>query len=330
MNKQDKHKLKLMATVLSVSMCIMIIKFIAFFYTGSNAILSDAFESIVNVVAGSFAVFSIYYAAQPSDEDHPYGHGKMEFVAAGLEGGLVLIAALFMIYKSIIGFFHPQKLASIEIGFYLTIVTGLMNLFLGKLLLKKSKVENSLIMKAEGTHLLTDTWSSAALALGLLIIHFTGLFWLDNLLALLFGLFILKEGFGIFRDSLNHLLDEADYGQLQRLVNALEKSRKPGWIDIHNLRIIKYGSRLHVDAHLTLPWYNNLEESHLEVNNFEKTMKGEIGENVEFFIHTDPCIPFVSCQICKIQHCNERKTAFVKEVEWNLKNLLPDAKHKAN
>jgi cation diffusion facilitator family transporter len=328
MTTDENKKFKALVFVLSFSTIIMVLKFIAWRYTGSNAILSDAFESIVNVVAGSFAVFSIYYSSQPKDEDHPYGHGKMEFVAAGFEGGLVLIASLFMIYKAIMGFIHPVIIKSLDVGFIITVIAGGMNFLLGKFLMAKSKKENSLLLKAEGKHLLTDTWSSLALALGLLIIHFTNLLWIDSALALLFGLFILKEGYSIFKESLNHLLDEADFHSLQKLVVALQKSRKTAWIDIHNLRIIKYGSRLHIDAHLTLPWYNNLEESHKEVSDLELSLKEKLGENVEFFIHTDPCIPPISCQICNILQCKERKSPFVKEVEWDLKNILPDAKHR--
>lgn len=324
----ENKKLKTLIWVLLFSTLIMMVKFVAWKFTGSNAILSDAFESIVNVVAGSFAVFSIYYSSQPRDENHPYGHGKMEFVAAGFEGGLVLIASLLMIYNAIKGFFHPVEIQSLNIGLWITLITGGLNFFLGQFLIRYAKKDSSLLLKAEGKHLLTDTWSSLALALGLAIIHFTGMLWIDNALALVFGLFILKEGFKIFRESLNHLLDEADYDQLKKLVQALQESRKTEWIDIHNLRIIKYGSRLHVDAHLTLPWYNNLEDSHLQVSDLESSIKEKIGNNVEFFIHTDPCIPPVSCQICKLHHCPERKAAFLKEIDWDLKNILPDAKHR--
>lgn len=330
MNIEETKRFRTLLFVLIISTFIMALKFIAWKFTASNAILSDAFESIVNVVAGSFAVFSIYYSSQPKDENHPYGHGKMEFVAAGFEGGLVLIASFFMLYKAVHGFFYPAKIESLDVGFFLTLISGSLNFILGRLLISKSRKENSLILKAEGKHLLTDTWSSLALASGLLIIHFTGLVWLDNALAFLFGLFILKEGFSIFRESLNHLLDEADHHQLQRLVDAMQHSRKDEWIDIHNLRIIKYGSRLHVDAHLTLPWYNNLEKSHQQVRDLENLMKEKIGENVEFFIHTDPCIPEFSCHVCKIKNCPERKTPFLREVEWNLQSLLPDVKHKAD
>jgi cation diffusion facilitator family transporter len=326
----EKKKFKTLILVLSFSTLIMVVKFIAWRFTGSNAILSDAFESIVNVVAGSFAVFSIYYSSQPRDENHPYGHGKMEFVAAGFEGGLVLIASLLMIYNAIKGFFHPGEIKSLDIGLWITLITGSLNFFMGQFLVRYAKQENSLLLKAEGKHLLTDTWSSLALALGLAIIHFTQMLWIDNALALVFGLFILKEGFKIFRESLNHLLDEADYHQLKKIVQALQESRKTEWIDIHNLRIIKYGSRLHVDAHLTLPWYNNLEDSHRQVTDLESSIKEKIGHNVEFFIHTDPCIPPISCQICKLVQCKERKSPFMKEIEWDLKSILPDAKHRAD
>ncbi|HMT28177.1 MAG TPA: cation diffusion facilitator family transporter, partial [Bacteroidia bacterium] len=134
---QDKKKIRTIRTVLVISIFILLIKFLAWYLTHSNAILTDALESIVNVVAGSFALFSIYYASLPRDENHPYGHGKIEFLSAGFEGGLVFIAGILIIINSVYAFFQPVKIHSVETGVWLSAATGIINFVMGRFLVKK-------------------------------------------------------------------------------------------------------------------------------------------------------------------------------------------------
>ena len=126
------------------------------------------------------------------------------------------------------------------------------------------------------------------------------------------------------------MLDEADYEKLQLLISELQNNRKEKWIDIHNLRVIKYGSNLHVDCHITLPWYEALESAHEEVTAVEKLIKKNLGSDVEFFIHSDPCIMPNSCTICQIKECTFRKAAFKEKIEWNIQNMLPNKKHQSS
>lgn len=315
-----------MRMMLIFSIVLMVIKFTAYIITHSNAILTDALESIINVVAGTFALFSIYYASQPKDENHPYGHGKIEYLSVGIEGGLIIIAGIAIIVKSVMGFFHPHVVESVDFGVYISVFAGFCNYLMGKYLLKNGKSHNSSLMIADGKHLLSDTVSSVGLVIGLTIIYFTKIYWLDNVIAIIFGGFIFYTGFKLIKESVNSLLDEADYEQLNKVVEILNKNRAEKWIDMHNLRVLKYGSHLHIDAHITLPWYDNLELSHAEVTAVEKLITEKLEGEVEFFIHADPCLP-ISCPICVIKDCPVRQAALVRRLDWTLENMLPDQKH---
>jgi cation diffusion facilitator family transporter len=321
-----KSKIKIMRLMLLFSTLLLALKFFAWYVTGSNAILTDALESIVNVIAGAFALFSMIYASRPRDEDHPYGHGKIEFVSAGFEGALIFLAGGFIIYRSVLGFLHPHQIPQADIGAYLTAFSGLCNFAMGYFLVNRGKAHNSALMVANGRHLLADMVTSSGLVVGLIIIHFTGLSLIDNILAVLLGLYIIYTGFELMRESLGNLLDEQDQEKIDQLITILNKNRRENWIDMHNLRILKYGSGLHVDAHITLPWYLSLEQSHDEVEAVEKLVTKEIGAEMEFFIHTDPCLP-KCCPICAVQNCKVRRADLVKRLEWTKANMLPDEKH---
>ena len=319
-------KFRVMRLTLIFSILLMGIKFAAYFLTNSIAVLSDALESIINVVAGGFALYSIYYASQPKDEDHPYGHGKVENLSVGFEGGLIFIAGISIIIKAMYGFFFPQELEKIDTGLVLAGFAGIFNFIMGTYLVRKGKKYNSVLMIADGKHLISDTVSSIGLIVGLAIIYFTKIYWIDNLLAIVFGIVILGTGFKLIKESVMNLLDKADIAKLSLLIKVLNENRREKWIDIHNLRILKYGSQLHIDCHLTLPWYDSLEQSHEEVSAVEKIVKEKLGNEIEFFIHSDPCPP-TSCPLCSIANCEFRKFIFVKKLDWTIENMLPDSKH---
>jgi cation diffusion facilitator family transporter len=321
-----QNKVKVMRLMLIFSTLLLALKFFAWYLTRSNAILTDALESIVNVVAGGFALFSIIYASRPRDEDHPYGHGKIEFISAGFEGALIFLAGGFIIYEAVKGFITPHDVKQADIGAYLTAFSGFCNFLMGYFLVTRGKKQNSALMIANGRHLLADMVSSCGLVVGLIAIYFTNLAWIDNLLAIIFGLYIFYTGFELVRESFGNLLDEQDQEKIAQLIRILNKNRRENWIDMHNLRILKYGSGLHVDAHITLPWYLSLEQAHDEVEAVERLVTKEIGAEMEFFIHADPCLP-KSCPICSVQDCKVRKAIQVKKLEWTKENMLPDAKH---
>lgn len=318
-----------MKLMLLFSIILMGVKFTAYFITNSTAVLSDALESIINVAAGAFALYSIYFASQPKDIDHPYGHGKIENVSAGFEGALILIAGISIIIKAIYGFFFPYEMAALDAGLALTAFAGLCNFFMGYYLMQKGKQHNSLIMQADGQHLVSDTVSSLGLVIGLALMYFTKIYWIDNLMAVIFGAVIFRMGYKITREALTGLLDEADMEKINQVIKIINANRREQWIDIHNLRVLKHGSLLHIDSHLTLPWYLSLEEAHKEVTELETLIKKNLGEEVEFFIHADPCLP-PSCPICHSSACTYRSAPHVQKLDWTIDNTLPDSKHRIN
>lgn len=326
---QSATKINTMKLTLIVGFLLMALKFLAYFLTQSSAILTDAIESIVNVLAGSFALYSLYYAAKPKDEDHPYGHGKIEFLSTGVEGGMITLAGVAMTLKGISALFNPHDLQNIDIGLGISLFSGIVNYLLARVLIKKGTTLHSSTMVADGKHLLTDTWSSVGLVIGLLVIYFTNLFWVDYVITIGLGIFIAFTGFNLVKESVFNLLDKADYVKIEHLISVLNTKRNPSWIDIHNLRVVKYGSVVHVDCHMTLPWYFTLEESHKEVDDLDKLATTEFSHEIEFFIHADPCLP-KSCSICEMKDCKVRKNDFVKRLEWNMSNVLPDTKHTIN
>jgi cation diffusion facilitator family transporter len=296
--------------------------------THSNAILSDALESIINIVAAGFGWYSISYASQPKDDDHPYGHGKMEFLAVGFEGGLIFFTGVAMIFKAVFSAFHPIPLQRLDVGLWITAITSFLNLLMGRYLLSKGKQLDSSTLVADGKHLIADTWSAFMIIVGIILMMITGYHWIDVLMTIIMGFYILVIGYKLVKDSLAGLMDEADFAKLEEIAKVLNTSRREHWIDIHNLRVVKYGSHIHIDAHLTLPWYEDLEKSHQSVKEFEQIVNHHFGNKVEFFIHTDPCLP-ISCAICTVQDCKVRKSPFIKQLKWDLPLLLKNKPHSA-
>lgn len=312
--------------VLAVGTVLMLVKFLAWKLTHSTTILSDAMESIVNIVAGSFALYSLMLTGKPRDREHPYGHGKVEYISAGLEGALVMLAGGMIIYRAVDALLTDHYLHDLDIGILLTVIAGGSNLAMGLLLRKRGRSSHSITMEASGAHLLSDAWSTAAMVVGLLVIHLTGLFWLDQVFAMGFALFIIYTGVRILRRSVAGVMDEADLGLADAVIATLEKGRRMAWIDIHNFRTISYGPVLHIDCHVTLPWYFPLETAHEEISIMEELVKQEHDREVELFIHMDPCVP-ASCGICTMVDCPVRTSPFEREVPWNLQSVLQNAKH---
>jgi len=319
-------RIQVMRFVLISGILIMAFKFLAWYLTRSNAILTDALESVVNVAAGFFALYALHYAGKPKDHDHPYGHGKIEYFSSGFEGGMIAIAGLVMAVKGGWVLFEPRELKQLDVGVYLSALSGVANFLLGTLLIKRGKEWHSTTLVADGKHLHSDTWSSVGLVLGLIIIYFTGWYWLDAVITILFGIVIMVTGIKLIKESIFNLLDTADYEKLGTIITLLNKERTDNWIDLHNMRVVKYGAVVHVDCHMTFPWYYTLNEVHSEVEKVASIVTEAMSHEVEFFIHTDPC-KVKSCSICPIKDCKKRQSSFQKRLDWTLDNVLPNASH---
>jgi len=319
--------LRLQKIVTVVAVLLFIIKVIAWLLTSSVSILTDALESIVNVTAGFISLYSLYVSAKPRDLDHPYGHGKAEFISAAFEGSMISIAGLIIIYESGRNLMHPKELKGLDTGIILVAITAVINYVTGWFCVRTGKRNNSLALIASGKHLQTDTYSTLGIIVGLILIYFTKWNILDSIVAMGFALFIIYTGYTIIRESVEGIMDKADMELLNKLVSYLNKHRRVNWIDLHKVRIIKYGSVLHLDAHLTVPWYLNVHEAHAEVDELSASIKAEFGQTLELFIHTDGCLDF-SCNICSKQDCSVRKHSQKQRVEWTVENLISDRKHR--
>lgn len=309
-----------------MSSVLLVAKFTAYYLTNSVSILTDALESIVNVIAGFIGLYSLHVAAKPRDMDHPYGHGKAEFISAAVEGTLVLSAGLLIIYNAIKNLIYPVEIRALDLGIYLVGATAVINWILGAIAFRQGRKNNSLALQASGKHLQTDTYSTAAIIAGLILISFTGKIWIDAVVAIGFGLFIIYTGYRIVRTSLAGIMDEADMVLLEKMVNMLEDHRKENWIDIHNLRVIKYGNVLHVDCHVTVPWYLNVHQAHAEIEELSKLIRSDFGESLELFVHSDGC-GYFQCPICIKTDCPVRQHEFRQRVDWDLHNALQNERH---
>lgn len=325
--QQALYNLKIQKRVAAISVVLLLVKAVAWYLTGSVAILTDAFESIVNVVAGLVGVYSLYVSAKPRDMDHPYGHGKAEFISAAIEGAMIVIAGLLIIYKAIYNLVYPQPIQQLDYGIILVAITGVVNYFTGAVCVRTGKQNNSLALISTGKHLQTDTWSTLGIVAGLIFMLATNQVWMDSVLGILFAVFILFTGYRILRTSVAGIMDEADMELLKKMVRMLNENRRENWIDLHNLRIIKYGSRIHLDCHLTVPWYLNVHEAHEEIDALSGLVRSRFGESVELFVHSDGCLDF-SCRICSKQHCQVRSYPFEKKLEWTMENIASNHKHR--
>jgi len=303
----------------------MLAKFGAYFLTASNFVLTDAAESIVNVLASSFAFFSIYLAALPRDENHPYGHGKVEYFSVFIEGSLIGLAAITILIKSVYSIFYPNAIHDLLTGAAIIGATGVVNGSLGYYMIAKGKSLPSITLEADGRHLVADMITSIGLVVGLLLIHFTKIIWLDSGLSILVGLYILFSAYKLVRRSVSGLMDEADFGVVNEIITVLNEKKRDAWIDIHNFRAQKYGNELHIDCHLTLPNYFDLIKVHEEVKLVDKLINTEVTKT-ELFIHTDPCVP-QCCHYCSMPNCPIRSEPKTEDIAWTMDKVIRNKKY---
>lgn len=326
MQVSQKSKFRWIIVSLVLSIILMSIKFAAYYLTHSNAILSDALESIINVIASAFAFYSIYLSSQPKDHDHPYGHGKIEFFSSGFEGALIIIAGVWIAVEAVQHLLHPQPVEHLDWGVLLILLTVVINGALGYYLQKVGKTTRSEALVADGKHLVTDSLSSVLILVGLGLLMLTKIQWIDSAASLVLSLVIFYNGFKLIRTSVGALMDETDPELFEHAVDILRNHKQDYWIDVHNMRIQKYGSDLHIDCHLTLPYYWDLQQVHKAVHEFEDALEANYVGNVELFIHADPCLPDC-CKYCRLEGCSVRSKAFKKDIDWSIHNLSKNQKH---
>jgi len=326
--KVDALKIKVQKQILTVSFILLAGKFLAFYLTNSVGILTDAMESIVNVLAGAISLYSLYISSIPKDENHPFGHGKIEQISASIEGILIMTAGGIIIFEGINRIFDPADIKKLDIGIYIVAGAGLINYILGWYSINVGKKHDSIALISGGKHLQSDTYSSIGLVLGLVLLYLTHISWIDSALAIIFGGIIFITGIGILRKTVGNLMDKADKKILLLLHQSITRNRKEDWMDIHNLKIIKNGTIYYIDCDLTLPWYYNIRQSHDACDELERIIEIELPDRIQLSVHSDPCNAS-QCINCLLQDCLHRTQKFDLPLELTL-DLLTNESDKTN
>ena len=322
---QTKRRLGLLSLVVSVGL--LAIKFYAYHLTHSQAVLTDALESIINVFTSGFAFYSLYLAELPKDENHPYGHGKIEYLSVGFEGALIVMAGAYILYSATLGLLHPHPVGRADWGVVLMAVTAAVNLGVGLLLVRSGKRLKSVALVGDGQHLYIDALTSIVSAAALLLVAATGIVRFDAGAALLLGGFILVNGGRMLRRSVSGLMDETDTAIVAEVITELQAQRRAPWIDVHNLRVQRYGANLHIDCHMQMPYYFTLEQVHTQLHDIEELIRTRFAVDVEMFVHADPCT-FAACSLCLMPDCPVRQHPFRHAVVWDLHNAVRNERHR--
>jgi cation diffusion facilitator family transporter len=273
---------------LGVGVALLVGKWLAYWLTGSHAILSDAMESVVHIGATGFAFVSIVLNARPPDPKYPYGYGKITYVSAGFEGGMIAVAALAILYEALQGLILGTSLSRLDQGLAIILAASMVNLALGLFLVRQGKRTRSLILEADGRHVLTDSYTSFGVVAGVALVRLTGWDWIDGAVAILAALNILWTGYHLLSEAIFGLMDRADPALLDRIVSALQAARRPGWIDLHHLRAWQAGDRTFVDFHLVVPETWTVGQVHEANDRCLAALRAALGGTAELIVHFDP------------------------------------------
>jgi cation diffusion facilitator family transporter len=307
-----------------VGTALMAIKFLAYFTTHSVSILTDALESIVNVVAAFIGLFALYISSRPADRSHPFGHGKIETVSSSVEGTLITVAGCMIILEAINRILHPGEIRELDIGLILIAITAIVNFAVGRSAISRGTKSRSPALVASGKHLCSDTVSSVGIIIGLAALYGIQalgyeISWLDAAIAGAFGCVIIYTGVKVIRGCLNDFMDAADTDLIAEVTEAINGDRHYHWIDVYGLRIIKYGPNMFINMSAVLPRMMPLRLVQGELSEVETTLRERYGDSAEVSINPVPCTD-LSCRYCRYS-CSERKERFVCELAWTPQTL---------
>ncbi len=238
---------------IAVALATIALKFGAWYLTDSVGLLSDALESLVNLAGAVFALMMVTVAAQPPDEDHPYGHHKAEYFSSGFEGVLILVAALAIIWAAVQRFFAPLPLQSLGLGIALSVISSIMNGVLAWAMLRKAREHRSMALEGDARHLFTDVWTSVGVVGALIAVHFSGWLWLDPTIAILVAGNIAREGVLLVWRSADGLMDRALEPDVRTLIDGTLKEFEHQAIRFDHVVTRRAGQRRFVDLHMHMP-----------------------------------------------------------------------------
>lgn len=314
---EQRSRVRIAMLSIGAGAVILGLKYFAYLVSGSMALKSDAIESIVNVVAALFALGAVVFAGKPADRDHPYGHGKIEHFSAVFEGGLIALAAAFILIEATESLVLGVQLRNLGTGLAANLLAGALNGLLGWFLLRKGRQTRSKALEADGHHILSDFWTTVGIAIGLMGVKLTGLHWLDPLMAILVGLLLARTGFRLVADSSRALLDSEDPDVVARVLGAMNQVRPWDVIAVHELRTFRSGRYTHVDAHLVVPEYYPIRQAHDLCEGFGvKALKMADIEG-EVHTHVDPC-GRLYCDRCPAPDCPIRRATGSASVPFSM------------
>ena len=286
---------------LIIAIILLIVKSTAFLITGSAAILSDALESVLHIIPTMVVIFSLRLTSKPADSKHHYGHGKIEYISAGIEATAIFAAAIAIIYESIQRFSHHEIIPNLQGGFWLLVLALVVNFFLARYLIAQGIRTHSLILESNGRHILTDVWTSAGVAVGLIIVMATKTYILDPIIAMLVALQIIVTAVRLYRRSFSGIMDESLEKDDLVIRTALDNHLIKTICSYHRLRHRRSGSTIIIDFHVRYPKHYALDYTHELVTDLEKEI-AEHFENVVVISHIEPCEDS-DCTLCHSLNC---------------------------
>ncbi len=330
MSKTADDNFEFQKVIVVLGFSLMAVKFIAYWLTESVAILTDATESIVNVVAACIGMYALYLSAQPPDRSHPFGYGKIEIISSAIEGTMIIIAGGLVILESIDSFFNPGEIQQLDVGLVLVALAAVANYVVGRMAIRKGRKNRSPALEASGKHLCSDTYSSIGIFIGLGVVYLAesmghDMRWLDSSIAVVFGIIIMVTGIGVLKKSAEDTMDRADESLLSDVSALICEYRHDDWIDVFNLRLIKYGPKIYIDMKIVLPKSMTIGQEDMELREVTDAVRGKFGDNVEMSITAVPCREY-DCAHCE-RNCFERKSEFVSLMDWNSKMLCYGKPH---
>jgi cation diffusion facilitator family transporter len=274
--------LSVLASILTI-----VLKSSAAYITDSVGLFSDAMESVVNLAAALMALYIMRIAFTPPDKKHPFGHTKAEYFSSFVEGFLILFASLAIITSAYKKILYPNKIEQIGIGLFISVIASIINLGVGVLLIKMGKKLNSIILEADGKHLLTDVWTTAGVLVGLIVVQLTDLYILDPIIGLLVALNIIYTGVKLIRDSISGFMDTAVSEQDEELIKNIINSICKEPIQFHSLYTRQSASKIFITFHLLVPDEWSIALGHTLTLELENKIKNRFNGS-EVFIHLEP------------------------------------------
>ncbi len=288
---QDGRRRKRLVRVISVSIAAAVLtiamKTVAWLLTDSVGLLSDAAESVVNLVAALVALAVILWSTRPPDEDHSYGHEKADYLSAGFEGALIVLAAVTIAYAAIGRLIDPVELTDVWLGLSVSMAASLVNLIVGQYLISTGREETSMTLEADGRHLMTDVWTSVGVIVGVALVYVTGFERLDPIIALLVAANIVRTGVSLVRGSMSGLMDRALPDDELEAVTRILDGHAGETIQFHALRTRRAGRRAFVSVHVLVPGGWSVQQGHDFAEGIEEELR-DVFDQVTVFTHLEP------------------------------------------